>query len=98
MYFGLKFVIFGVLFAASIASTASLRSCDSRLRILRPQWFKHCDCSYSDWSEWESVPNTIGTDVSGTCESGQAFIETRRQMAIGEGCEEQAENRTICKF
>ncbi len=72
---GSSFVV-GVLFAAAIASTAALRSCDSRLRILLPHLFKHCDCRYSDWSEWEQVPNTIGTDVSGTCESGQAFIET----------------------
>ncbi|XP_064402099.1 uncharacterized protein LOC135347910 isoform X2 [Halichondria panicea] len=92
---GSSFVV-GVLFAAAIASTAALRSCDSRLRILLPHLFLHCDCIYSDWSEWEQVPNSIGTDVSGTCESGQAFIETRRKMAIGEGCEEQDESRTMC--
>ncbi len=94
---GSSFVV-GVLFAAAIASTAALRSCDSRLRILLPHLFKHCDCIYSDWSEWEQVPNSIGTDVSGTCESGQAFIETRKKMAIGEGCEEQDESRTTCKL
>ncbi len=90
-----------VLFAAAIAigsTTAYLPSCNSRLRFLLPKWFKHCDCTYSDWSEWEPVPNTIGTDVSSTCESGQAFNETRRQMTVGESCQERAENRTICKF
>ncbi len=98
MNLGRNIFVFGVLFATTIVSTAALQPCHSKLRFRRPDLFKHCECTYSDWSEWEPVPNTIGTDVSSTCESGQAFNETRRKMAIGEGCEEGAENRTICKF
>lgn len=45
------------------------------------------------------VPNTLGKDVSamGICESGEAFTETRMQVALGENCEMRVENRSMCK-
>ncbi len=93
------FFIFVVLFSTLISSTEAKLPCKSRLRFLRPNLFKHCECTYTDWTEWEMVPNTLGKDVSamGICESGEAFTETRMQVALGENCEMRVENRSMCK-
>lgn len=77
---------------------ASSLSCDSQLRIVLPSLFTHCSCSYSDWSAWEAVPNSVARVPLSQCGSGEAYNETRSQSVIGQGCQPRTENRIICKF
>ena len=77
---------------------ASLRSCDSQLRIILPHLFTHCkvQCKYSNWSSWEHVPNSVATDDTGNCDkSGQSFEERRTRYAPG--CQTEEETRRVCE-
>ena len=73
-------------------------NCDSLLRNIYPQLFTHCDCSYSQWSEWKFVPNSIVDVATSQCSTGQAYSESRTRSAVGEGCISETETRVICKF
>ena len=71
--------------------------CNSQLRLLYPELFKHCNCKYSDWSDWEPVPGSAVSIPTWQCSSGEAYTERRTQEAIEEGCDPRTESRRICK-
>ena len=74
--------IIGVLAAvlAVISGTLAALPCNSRLRIIRPDLFKHCEniCTYGEWSSWKIVDKA----QSENCESKKAFTEIRRRYAF----------------
>ena len=75
--------------------------CDSGLRsysILAPL-FAHCECVYSNWTEWANPINAISIPVPrNQCDSGMARPEERWQTVIsGYECENnRSEVRHIC--
>ena len=73
-------------------------NCDSLLRSIYPQWFTHCDCSYSEWSEWKFVPDSVVDVPTSQCSTGQAYSESRTRSAVGQGCISETETRVICKL
>ena len=73
-------------------------NCDSLLRNIYPELFTHCDCSYSQWSEWQFVPNSVVDVPTTQCPTGQAYSESRTRSAVGQGCISETETRVICKF
>ena len=73
-------------------------NCDSLLRNIYPQWFTHCDCSYSQWSEWKFVADSVVDVPTSQCSTGQAYSESFTRSAVGEGCISETETRVICKF
>jgi len=60
---------------------ASSLNCDSQLRIVLPSLFTHCSCSYSDWSAWEEVPNSVARVPLSQCGSGEAYNETAPNLS-----------------
>lgn len=76
---------------------ASQRSCNSQLRFL-PQFrhlFRHCECQYSEWTEW--APVEAGVPAS-QCPTGKAMLEERRQVVISGDCEDKTEEAYLCKL
>ena len=74
-------------------------SCNSQLRLLPAfaHLFTHCDCSYSEWTEW--VPISSTPVPRSQCSSGRALTEERRQRVLsGENFDERREENVICKF
>ena len=84
------------LLLMACGATARQRSCNSRLRILYPHLFTHCECIYSDWSSWELVPDSFVPDTTGKCDSRRVYAEKRTRSAHGHQCREE-ETRTMCK-
>ena len=78
----------------------ALASCDSFLRILFPYLahFSHCDdtCTYTEWSQWQRVPNSDVNVAESTCNSGQAYSERRLRSASERGCDPKNETRQVC--
>ena len=72
--------------------------CDNQLRLL-PEFahlFTHCDCTYSEWSEWSIIRSTSVPQYQ--CDSERALIEERRRTVLNGSCEQGQEERTICKY
>lgn len=70
--------------------------CDRFLRLLFPEKFYwHC-CTYSEWSEWSVVSDSVVSVDTAACISGEAYNETRTKTAVGEGCDPQTETRRTC--
>ena len=73
--------------------------CDWQTELLDyPELFTHC-CNYSDWSEWQPIPDSI-RDVghaNSLCGSRQSYQEIRYQSAKGLGCTDRNETRWIGK-
>ena len=91
--------LLGLLFSISLVAGDDYESldCESNLRLLYPDWFAHCDCSYSDWSEWQFVEGSAVDVPKSQCNSGQAYNESRTRSAIGDGCNSaETETRVIC--
>ena len=84
---------------ALIAAGSCQLPCNSQLRLL-PNFqhlFGHCQCSYSEWSEWTAV--STSTVPTSQCPSGRALREERAQVILsGENCDEKSEDRTVCKW
>ena len=80
----------------------AMASCDSFLRILFPHLdrFRHCDstCTYSEWSQWQRVPNSNVNVAKSRCNSGQAYSERRSQSASERGCNPKLETQKVCKY
>ena len=79
--------------------TAAL-PCDHPLRISAPQYFSHCDsvCTYSDWSEWLAIPNSVAP--SSQCPTKEAYQERRKRGVLGKSiadCTETSETRQVCE-
>ena len=77
-----------------IQPAASQLPCNSQLRTIRPNLFKHCStCSYSQWSSWRTVDKAI----SKTCTSGKTFKQIRTRHDLHSSCDQQNETQFICK-
>ena len=88
-----------VLTLASYSTgTAVQLSCNSQLRLVLPDLFAHCSCSYSEWSAWEAVPNSVVRVPTSQCRSNESYSETRTQSAIGQGCRSRTQTRSVCKY
>ena len=88
--------LLGLLFSASLVVAVPL-DCESNLKLLYPEWFAHCNCSYSDWSEWQLVEESVVDVPTSQCDSGQAYSESRTRSALGDGCNLETQKRMICK-
>ena len=77
-----------------IQPAVSQLPCNSQLRTIRPNLFKHCStCSYSQWSSWRTVDKAI----SKTCASGKTFKQIRTRHDLHSSCDQQNETQFICK-
>lgn len=91
------------LACAAIISVATLTGihcqppCDSPFRLRRPDLFKHCECLYGDWSEWEAVPDSLVNVSTSQCHTGQAYSEIRQRVSLQKDCSAQTEKRQICE-
>ena len=86
-----------VLTLASYSTGAAVQlSCNSQLRLVLPALFAHCSCSYSEWSVWEAVPNSVVRVPTSQCGSNESYSETRTQSAIGQGCRSRTQTRSVC--
>ena len=88
--------LLGILFSVSLVAGRLPLDCESNLRLLYPERFAHCDCSYSDWSEWQFVDGSVVDVPTSQCDSGQAYSESRTRSAIGDGCISEKETRVNC--
>lgn len=90
-----------VLTLASYSTGAAVQlrlNCNSQLRLVLPALFAHCSCSYSEWSAWEAVPNSVVSVPTSQCRSNESYNETRTQSAIGQGCRSRTQTRSVCKY
>ena len=87
-----------VLVAALVAISGTLGSlpCDSQLRIVLPDLFKHCanHCPYGQWSSWKIINKTR----SENCESKNAYFQKRTRHSFIKNCSDENETRYACKF
>lgn len=68
--------------------------CNSQLRPVRPDLFKHCEtCAYSQWSAWK----IIGQARSKNCTTGKTFKQIRTRHDINSICPQQNETTHMCK-
>ena len=86
-----------MMFFVYFLHTGLLR-CDSFLRILFPQLFKHCagSCTYTEWSPWQRVPNSVVNVAESNCTTGEAYSERRTRTASESGCNPESETRRVC--
>lgn len=85
----------GLTLLLMTSGAAAQLPCNSQLRILLPHLFTHCECKYSDWSDWEHVPNSVATDATGNCSSGESYEEKRTRSAFG--CQTEEETQSVCE-
>ncbi|CAI8027120.1 hypothetical protein GBAR_LOCUS15524 [Geodia barretti] len=82
---------------ALIAVASCQLPCNSQLRLL-PAFahrFTHCQCSYSEWGEWERISSR--PVPTSQCPSGSVVTEERTQSVIFGTCDPRVETRTICE-
>ena len=74
---------------------ASQLPCNSQLRTIRPDLFRHCGstCSYSQWSPWKIIDKAL----SRTCASGKSFKQIRTRHDLDSSCDQQNETKFTCK-
>ncbi|CAI8040328.1 Integrin alpha-X [Geodia barretti] len=80
-----------------IAVVSCQLPCNSQLRLL-PAFahrFTHCQCSYSEWGEWERISSQ--PVPTSQCRSGSVVTEERTQSVIFGTCDPRVETRTICE-
>lgn len=88
-------LLFTVIISITNGVDAAPLPCDYPLRILRPQMFKHCTCSYGDWSNWYRIGHSVS---SSQCTSGYAYqLERMRKDYYGK-CEEETERQYQCEL
>ena len=98
-------IIVGVMYQIGVFSTifivingilpaASQLPCNSQLRTLRPELFRHCStCSYSQWSSWKIIDKAVST----TCPSKKSFKQIRTRHDLHGSCDQQNETRYTCE-
>ena len=91
-----KIIVFITVFIVviGILPAASQLPCDSQLRTIRPDLFKHCStCSYSQWSSWKIIDKAL----SSSCASGKTFKQIRTRHDLRSSCDQQNETQFTCK-
>jgi len=77
-----------------ILPASSQLPCNSQLRTIRPELFRHCStCSYSQWSSWKIIDKAVST----TCPSKKAFKQIRTRHDLLSSCNQQSQTRHTCK-
>ena len=89
------FTVIGV--AVFIATSQQSLPCDSLYRLYRPDLFQHCNCPYSDWSEWEIVEGSVVNVLKSACPTGQAYTERRQKNSYLSTCPTLVETKQICE-
>ena len=87
-------VVLAAAILALISGALAALPCNSRLRIIRPDLFKHCEntCAYGEWSSWRIVDKA----QSENCESKKAYIQTRSRVSFTKTCSSQNETKYTC--
>ena len=71
--------------------------CDSFLRPVLPQYFLHCDCLFTAYSEWTT--SSFRQVPTYQCASGYVVVETRNRSVISGICHDETQERTAeCEF
>lgn len=72
--------------------------CTSQLRLnpALSHLFTHCQCTYSEWSEWAAISSA--PVPTRQCPSGRVLTEERRQRAPIRTCADLVEERNVCKW
>ena len=94
-------VIFLSVTALYLSEANSIRRklpCTHPLRNIVPYLFTHCNCTYSEWSEWEVVSGTTRRVATSQCRSGEAYTESRKRNATRDSCNNVTETRKVCKL
>ena len=99
-------LIFFILLQKGHSAPKRQLDCDSYLRYVYPEYFTHCDseqadqpvCSYSEWSEWETVNNSTVDVPTSQCGSGHAYNESRTRSAPSPECPPESETHHVCEF
>ena len=73
---------------------SALIRCDSFVRIIFPDQYPDCSCTYSEWSEWTPIPDSTISVSSSQCPSGEAYQDIRQRTATIERCPTPVENET----
>ena len=108
----LHFLTIGILLSLHISTLPPTSSaerekrqlpCTHPLRISYPQLFTHCGqlqpCTYTSWSSWQMVPNSVVSVPTSQCPSGRSFREERTRTALGSGCTGPlSQTQNICEF
>ena len=83
-----------VAIVATICGAFAALPCNSRLRIIRPNLFKHCEntCAYGEWSSWRIVNKA----QSENCESKKPYVQTRIRLSFTKTCSSQNETKYTC--
>ena len=93
-----RLAVSAVVAFAFITVAASQLPCNSQLR-LSPSFshlFTHCECSFSEWTDWTVIRTQ--PVPSSQCPSEKALTEERRQRVVsGSNCDEKREERVVCK-
>ena len=91
-----KITVFIAVFIAGngiLPTTSQQPPCNSQLRTVRPEWFKHCStCSYSQWSSWKIIDKAVST----ACTSGKTFKQIRTRYDLHSSCTQQNETKYTC--
>ena len=79
---------------AIVSGALAALPCNSHLRIIRPNLFKHCEntCAYGEWSTWKIVDKM----QSNNCESKKAYVQTRIRHSFTKSCPSQNETKYTC--
>ena len=101
-----RLVALSIVLTAAWFSVATCRlqfPCDSRWRGVAgfSMFFDHCQCRYSNWTDWTIPENATSVVVpSDQCPSGMAWPEERWPKIIsGYECEDiKREERHVCKL
>ena len=97
--------IIGLLVLVKMPTSSTERDrrqlpCDHPLRISVPSLFAHCGsaCTYTSWSEWRKVPNSVVSVPVSQCSIGRAYSEERTRTPMGSSCMGSLrETQSICE-
>ena len=93
-----RLVVSVIVVTAGLTAVSGQLPCTSALRRL-PQFghlFAHCDCTYSDWTDWYPIER-IAVPTS-QCPSAHVFKMERVQHALGDSCADKKEHYDMCKY
>ena len=88
--------ILATISVAYVSQSGARPSCESPLRVLRPDLFKHCSrCFYGTWSDWKRIGHSVSS--SHCKKSGYAYqVERTRKDNYGK-CSDKVERQYECK-
>ena len=97
-FYTLNRAALAVMVMACLTVATGQLPCDSVLRRL-PSFshlFAHCECLYSQWTDWVAINRTAVP--TSQCPSGSALKRERRQVVISGECDDIVQTNTTCKY